>query len=182
MKGIIFNLLQEAVTRQYGADMWDDLIDAAEVDGAYTSLGNYADDEVTALVVQAAKALDLSAGEVLRWFGHSTIPMLAERYPEFFTRHDDARSFLLTLNSIIHPEVRKVYPGATPPVFGFDDSQPDALVMTYASRRRLCMLAEGFVTGSAAHFGQQVRMQHAQCMHEGAAHCVFELQFDPAHA
>ena len=35
MKGIVFNLLQEVVTQHYGEDVWDDLIDAAGVDGVY---------------------------------------------------------------------------------------------------------------------------------------------------
>lgn len=182
MKGIIFNLLQEAVTRQFGPDAWDDLIDAAGVDGAYTSLGNYHDDEITALVAQASQALGMTRGDVLRWFGQSTIPMLAARYPEFFTGHTATRNFLLTLNGIIHPEVRKIYPGAMPPVFGFDEGDPDELVMTYRSRRHLCMLAEGFITGSAQYFGQQVRMRQSQCMHDGAEHCTFHLRFDDATA
>ena len=43
MKGVIFNLLERAVTDEYGADVWDDLIDDAGVGGAYSSLGNYDD-------------------------------------------------------------------------------------------------------------------------------------------
>ena len=38
MKGIVFNLLEEVVTEAYGADAWDSLLDAAGLDGAYTSL------------------------------------------------------------------------------------------------------------------------------------------------
>ena len=40
MKGIIFNILSEAVVQAFGEDEWDDVLDAAGVDGAYTSLGN----------------------------------------------------------------------------------------------------------------------------------------------
>ena len=50
MKGIVFNLLQEVVTQHHGEDVWDDLVDAAGVDGVYTSVGSYSDDEMTALV------------------------------------------------------------------------------------------------------------------------------------
>ena len=54
MKGVIFNLLERVVTDEFGADTWDDLIDEAGVDGAYSSLGNYADAEVEALLGAAA--------------------------------------------------------------------------------------------------------------------------------
>ena len=41
MKGIIFNLLEEVVRKDYGDESWEDLLEAGQVDGAYTSLGNY---------------------------------------------------------------------------------------------------------------------------------------------
>ena len=46
MKGVVFNLLEEAVLREFGPDTWDELLDEANVRGAYTSLGNYSDDEI----------------------------------------------------------------------------------------------------------------------------------------
>jgi hypothetical protein len=44
MKGIIFNLLEEVVIRDHGADTWDELLSATCLDGAYTSLGSYPDE------------------------------------------------------------------------------------------------------------------------------------------
>ena len=41
MKGIVFNLLEEIVRETYGEDTWDDLLDSADLDGAYTSLRIY---------------------------------------------------------------------------------------------------------------------------------------------
>ena len=38
MKGIIYNLLEEVVSAEHGEDTWDALVDAAGVDGIYTSL------------------------------------------------------------------------------------------------------------------------------------------------
>ena len=49
MKGVLFNAVEEAVSREWGEDMWDDLLDAANVDGAYTALGNYPDEQLVAL-------------------------------------------------------------------------------------------------------------------------------------
>ena len=34
--------------------------------------------------------------------------MFAKRYPEFFEPHETTLEFLLTLNEMIHPEVRKL--------------------------------------------------------------------------
>ena len=50
MKGVVFNLLEEVVSSEFGEDTWDGLIDAAEVEGAYTSLGSYDDGDLGSLV------------------------------------------------------------------------------------------------------------------------------------
>lgn len=177
MKGVVFNLLEEAVSSEFGAKTWDDLLDAAGLDGAYTSLGSYPDEEVFKLVTAASNALNLSPSDILRWFGQRAMPMLANRYPVFFKGHDTTRSFLLTLNKIIHPEVKKLYPGAAPPVFDFDTSNADSLRIGYRSERKLCALAEGFMQGAADHYSERMQLEQPECMHHGAAKCVFLLRF-----
>ena len=83
----------------------------------------------------------------------------------------------MTLNSIIHAEVRKLYPGAEVPEFEFSTPADGALIMTYGSRRRLCALAEGFIQGTADHFGQTVVIAQPQCMNRGDEKCVLALKF-----
>lgn len=177
MKGIVFNLLEEIVVREHGDETWDALLDAAGVDGVYTSLGSYPDSDLLALVGAASTALSLPADDVVRWYGRNALPLLAERYPAFFEPHRDARTFVLTLNEIIHPEVRKLYPGAETPDFAFDASDPDRLVMDYRSSRRLCAFAEGLLLGAGDHFGQQVAIEQPECMHRGDERCLIEIGF-----
>ena len=178
MKGIVFNLLEEAVSTEFGDATWDRLLDDAGLDGAYTSLGSYDDAEIFRLVGVASSALNIPEQDVLRWFGRRAMPLLAKRYPAFFANHPNTRSFLLTLNSIIHPEVRKLYPGASPPVFDFDTGDSDALVIGYNSARRLCALAEGFMLGAADHYREEAQIRQSECMHDGAGKCFFHVRFD----
>ena len=49
MKGIVFNLLEQLVARDYGEDTWDALLDASGLEGAYTSLGSYPDGDFVKL-------------------------------------------------------------------------------------------------------------------------------------
>ena len=177
MKGIVFNLLQEVVSRDYGEDAWDDLLDAAEVGGVYTSLGSYPDEDLSALVGAASATLELPPQDVIRWFGRNALPLLAESHPEFFTGHASARPFVLTLNDIIHPEVRKVYPGADVPVFDFDATSDDVLILGYDSHRKLCAFAEGMIEGAASHWGQTVTINQPQCMLRDDPKCVLEISF-----
>ncbi len=177
MKGLVFNLLETVVSRRYGEDTWDALLDAAELGGAYTSLGNYPDAQMGALVTAASTALNLSPNEVLRWFGQEAMSVMVERYPEFFSAQTTTRPFVLSLNSIIHPEVRKLYPGADVPLFDFEDGPDGSLLMGYDSARKLCALAQGFVEGAGKHFGEVVRFEHLECMHKGDVKCRFRITF-----
>jgi hypothetical protein len=176
MKGIVFNLLEEVVTDAYGADTWDALLEAGGLEGSFTSLGSYPDQELMGLVEAAAAHLKVPAPSVLSWFGERALPRLAERYPQFFAGHDGTRSFLLTLNDVIHPEVRKVYPGAGVPEFDFDTSSEEVLVMGYRSERKLCALAEGFIRGAATYYGQSVELEQPRCMHRGDDECRLRIR------
>ena len=175
MKGIVFNLLEECVRSEHGEDTWDALLDAAQLDGAYTSLGSYPDADLVALVGAASQALDTPEDEIVRWFGRSALPLLAERYPQFFEPHDSTRPFLLTLNDIIHPEVRKIYPGADVPEFDFDTSSDEVLVMEYRSARGLCAFGEGLIEGAATKYGERVAIEQPTCINRGDPSCVLRI-------
>lgn len=155
MKGVIFNVVEEVVHDLFDADTWDDLLDVAEVDGAYTALGDYADTELLAIVSAACAATGNSAEEVLRLVGHHALPKLAARVPESIVDAPDAIAFIRKVNDIIHPEVLKIYPDSIPPAFEFED-HPDGLIVTYRSKRNLPALAEGLLSGVSLLFEEDV--------------------------
>jgi hypothetical protein len=178
MKGIIFNLFEEVVVEEHGDDTWEDMLERADIDGAYTAVGSYPDHQFISLLEAMPSGAGQSPEELLRWFGARAIPLLARRYPVFFEGHTSTRSFLLTLNDIIHPEVRKLYPDADVPVFDFDTpSNNGTLVVGYRSGRKLCNLAEGFIYGASAHFGEQVTIEQPHCMHRGDERCEIACHF-----
>ena len=179
MKGLVFNLLRDVVEAEDGPDAWDDVLAQAGSDGVHASLGVYPDAELCALVRAASERDGRPPEEVLRWFGARALPLLAVQHPQFFDGHAGTRGFLLTLNDVIHPEVRKLHPGADPPDFGFEQPDDRTLLMHYASGRRLCGLAEGFVLGSAEHFGESVHVDQPRCMLRGDERCVLRLRFGP---
>lgn len=181
MKGLLFNLLELVVTDQFGEDAWDDVLDDAGAAGAYTAIGNYPDKEFLQLLDVLPAGAGSSAADQLRWFGRAAMPMLAQRYEVFFAPHATTRSFLLSLNDIIHPEVRKLYAGGDVPVFDFENGNgvgPNSVRMGYRSPRRFCHLAEGFVLGAADYFGQSVTLHQPECMHHGADRCLISCEFD----
>jgi predicted hydrocarbon binding protein len=177
LKGIVFNLLEDVVSAEFGPQAWEDLLAEIGSGGVYTSLGSYPDEQMQAMVMAAAKKLDKSRAEVLRWFGRAAMPRLIERYPHFFEHPRTARELVLSVNQIIHPEVRKIYPGAVVPTFDFRDAEDGSLLMGYRSPRKLCALAQGFVEGAAAHYGETIQFAHLKCMHRGDDECLMRISF-----
>lgn len=175
MKGIIFNLLEDAVVDAYGESAWDGALEAAELDGVYTSLGNYDDADMTKLVSVVGTALSVPDDDVLRWFGRQAIPGMVKRWPGFFAPHQQTVPFLKTLNSVIHPEVRKLYAGASCPHFDFTTSADGSLVIGYRSPRRLCGLAHGFILGTGDHYGETLAVRHLECVIEGSDRCLIAV-------
>ncbi len=175
MKGIIFNLLEDVVVDAYGDPAWDKALEEAGLDGVYTSLGNYDDTEITDLVSVFGTALSMSDDDVLRWFGQRAISGMVARWPDFFAPHEHTVSFLRSLNSVIHPEVRKLYAGAYCPHFDFTYPADGSLVIGYRSPRKLCGLAHGFILGAADHYGDTLTVRHLECMHEGSDRCLMAV-------
>lgn len=177
MKGVVFNLLERVVTEKYGEETWDSLLDATGQEGAYTAVGSYEDGGFLSLVAAASSELGVPVDDLVRWFGRSSLPLLREKYPAFFD-HDSTRSFILTLNDVIHPEVRKLFPGADVPDFDFETPGDGQITLGYRSARKLCSFAEGLIEGAAEYFGEQVRMKQPTCMKRGDDKCTIVCSFE----
>lgn len=182
MKGIIFDLLQQVMSERYGDDAWDEVLEASGVEGSYTAVGSYPDEDLLTLVGTGSRSLGVPVDELVRWFGRECIPLLKHRFPVFFERHDDTRSFLLTLNEVIHPEVRKLFPGAYAPSFDFSIPAENAIALGYYSHRNLCVFAEGLIEGSAKLYGERVTVEQSSCTKRGDERCVLVATFVTANA
>ncbi len=175
MKGVIFNAIEETVRSEHGEDAWDDLLESAGVTGAYTSLGTYPDQQVYALVDAACAALGVGREDLLRHLGRRTFGYLAQRSPDLMVDMNDSRTVLLSLNSVIHPEVRKMYPGADAPVFEVVTGDDHSISLSYRSKRGLCHFAEGLALGAADHFHESLEVTQPRCQHEGAVDCELRM-------
>ena len=180
MKGIVFDLLEQVVSNEFGEETWDQLLEQSGVEGAYTSLGTYPDEELYRLVGAASAAMKMPGDDLVQWFARKAMPLMALKFPEFFQPHRQTRPFLLTLNDVIHPEVRKLFPGADVPAFTFDSSNPEKLILYYDSKRKLCTFAMGLIEGAAGHYKEKVTIEHPLCMKRGDAKCALHLSFEKA--
>ena len=171
MKGIVFNILNEMVEEKFGFEAWEGLLEATGLDGIFVATETFPDEDLFKLVAAAETATGIPAETLVRSFGEYMVPQFARHYPVFFENQSNLKHFLLTVDEVIHVEVRKLFPDAGLPKFDYVDREDNQLTMLYRSPRKLCVLAEGLITGSAAHFGQQIDLSHDVCMHQGSDHC-----------
>lgn len=157
MKGLIFNLVEHVVVTQFGPEAWESILDRASLDGAYTAVGNYDDGQLMAIAASACEETGMATPYLLEAVGLHGVPFLAERYPQFFANAPTMERFLEGLESVIHTEVRKIYPGANPPLFEYE-SMETGYQLTYSSQRNLPHLALGMLHGTAAHYKESVRI------------------------
>lgn len=180
MKGIILNLLEEVVCAAHGEQVWDQFLSDAGLAGGYTCMGIYPDEDLHALVTAASLGLAIPSDELVRRLGHGAALGFSRRYPHFFTPHRRSIDFVLTLNDVIHPEVRKINPDAEPPEFAFSRVADDELLVEYRSRRGLCALADGMLRGAAVYYRERATVSHEQCTHLRDEVCVMRCWFGPA--
>ncbi|MEZ4217316.1 MAG: heme NO-binding domain-containing protein [Myxococcota bacterium] len=178
MKGIIFNAFEQFVIDSWGEDFLDDVLDrcSLQTQEPFVGPGTYPDEDLLEIVAHTVKALDVPLPQALRAFGRYAFPALASAFPVCVRPHAGARSFLRSVDDVIHVEVRKLHPDASTPAFRYRDDG-DALVIEYHSQRSLCHLMEGLIDGVADHFGESIAQRQTRCTADGAPHCEFRLEF-----
>lgn len=178
MKGVIFNVLEELVIEKAGMEGWNNILLKAGSDGIYTSGDSYPDEELFGLVGQICEALNLDLPTVVGIFGEYLFDQLDARHPTFVKNSTDLKSFLISVDTVIHSEVLKLYQNPNLPRFNYIDAGDKNLTMHYTSPRKLCILAEGLIRGAAKRFGNEISIDHPICMHNGSDHCVFHVSIN----
>lgn len=153
MKGLIFTEFMEMVESVWSLDMVDRIIEVSRVPsgGVYTSVGNYPHDEIVALVSALSAEIGTPTNELIRIFGDHLFGRFAKAYPRFFDGITDSFAFLSGIESIIHAEVRKLYPDADLPTFEVE-AESNRLTLTYFSDHPFADLAQGLIEGCLKHF------------------------------
>ncbi len=179
MQGTIFTSFSEMVIEKLGMEVWNELLDTVKPasEGVYTSGMRYCDSEMMALVEALSIKTDIDASTLVRTFGGYLFIHLYNSSPADITHIDNLKDFLLSIDSVIHKEVQRVYPKAYLPSFEYDESTEGELVMYYHSKRKLCHLSEGLILSAAEHFNQAITIHQPECMHHGADKCKLHITF-----
>ena len=181
MKGAIFKLLEDFVVANHGPDAFEDLLDATELetDEPFVGPGNYPPGDLLALVAKASEVHEVEVDVLLHAFGRHSFPALASSVPTLLEGLDDPRSFLTNLESMIHTEVRKLDPEASPARFTVLEESGESIDLRYESPFGLFPLVEGFLEGVGDWYDQPVGYERVRV---DGTNAVFRITFPSAGA
>ena len=159
MKGMVFTEFLDMVELKFSADMVDDIIEDSELPngGAYTAVGTYDHAELVRMVEALAHRSDVPVPTLVHAFGLHLFGRFHALYPGFFSGIPTALDFLEGIETVIHTEVRKLYPDAQLPEFDCVRTA-SGLDMVYSSPRHFGDLATGLIEGALLHFGDPVSL------------------------
>jgi len=160
MKGMVFTELMEMVEATWSLDMVDAIIARSRVasGGAYTAVGTYPHAEIVALVAALSEETGVAVPELIRRLGQHLFGHFVLAYPRFFQGMSGSFQFLSGIESVIHAEVRKLYPDAELPTFEVEPGN-DTLALTYFSEHPFADLALGLIEGCVGHFGEAITVK-----------------------
>jgi Haem-NO-binding len=161
MKGIVFTEFLDMVSDRYGEKLVDDIIEDAHLPhgGAYTSVGTYPHAEMVTLVDAMSQRTGVNLEALLEIFGHHLFGRFYVRYPAFMDSTPDALDFLMGIETIVHTEVRKLYPDAQLPQFETRRVSDHQIKMHYHSVHDFSALAVGLIKGCAQHYKCELQIQ-----------------------
>jgi hypothetical protein len=177
MKGVVFTEFLEMVESQNSALYAQSIIEESRLasGGAYTAVGTYPESEMAALVGALSRRSGVAPGELLRQFGRHLFARFSELYPSLFGEAEDAFSFLASVETKIHVNVKKLYPDASLPRFEVVEQSADLFRIIYRSERHLEDLCEGLIEGCLAHFGERAQIERRVLARAPAAIVEFRL-------
>jgi len=164
MLGMVFTELVEMLESRFSPELVDTVLTQAELPhgGAYTAVGYYPHSEIVRIISVLTEHTGLSSADLQRVFGEHLLGRFAVMYPELFAGKLTLYDFLASIDSHIHVEVTKLYPGAQLPRFEVLERSPDALRLAYRSPRGMVALAEGLIRGASLHYQEPHSISHSQ--------------------
>lgn len=179
MKGVIFNIAEEFITDKWGEATYEEIISNLPIQTKepYVGPGTYPDQDFFVIVSKAAEITHSNINDFLKDFGYFSFFKLVELAPQFIKTYSHPKPFLMSVEGIIHVEVRKLYMDTYLPTFTYRDTSADTLIITYYSKRKLYAFMEGLIDGTAAYFKVPIKQKHTIYTKDGKEYCDFELTF-----
>lgn len=176
MKGVIFTEFLDLVEASYGMEVVDQVLTKGCPDDlGFTSVGTYDYRTLVSLVVELSATIGKPPQEVVFGFGKQLFHRLIEIYPDSTKGVNSTIGLVLKVEDVIHDEVLKLYADAEIPSFRFPVCENGVFQLEYISARPFADLAEGLLSTSIEHFGDDLEIERVDLDGEPGTHALFRL-------
>jgi len=163
MRGSIFVEFMDHLEQRYGLENVDavisDLGESLPTAAAYTGVGDYPHEELLAIAQGICSTTDTELETLIHEFAKYLIVAFKRMHPAYFERAGDVFEFLESIESIIHRDVRRLYPHSRPPLITIERLEDGSRKLIYESHRPLAPLALSLAEVSAAMFDQSLAIE-----------------------
>lgn len=175
MLGMVFTELLEMVEEKFSLDVVDDVLEATGLSGAYTSVGDYADADLVAIVHALSDRTGVAVHDLLVAYGEHLFGRFVVTHGFLLGDGADMYAFLAGLESHVHTEVRRLYEASKPPTFSSRWSDEGTFALEYRSDRGLWPFAVGLLRGCFEHFGERPSLSVEDLSGGAGTHVRFTL-------
>jgi hypothetical protein len=179
MNGMLFVMLADLVCEDFSPALWDDILTEAGVVGVYTSLGDYPDAELFALVDAAVHITNLPQRDVLLLAGRQGFRRLAVHVASVLAGIPTWHELLMGLDATVHAEVAKLSDVPRQAVFHGTRVASEVVELRYEGGRGLCVVGEGLIRGAGDWYGVELAVDQVECVHRGGDACTFTVEQVP---
>ena len=179
MKGIIFNIAENYIIEKHGYETLKEIVTACSLETKEPFVGpnTYPDADLLEIVGKAVDILKTDLASFLKSLGHYSFRQLSDRHPNFVEGYTHPKDFLLTVEGVIHMEVRKLYEESKLPTFQYQDLGENELIITYFSERKLYPFVDGLIDGVVDYFGYKAEKKSTIYEKDGVELCDFHIKF-----
>lgn len=180
MKGVIFNITEKYISKEYGEKFLFEILESGrlQTDEPFVGPGTYPFEDLLEIVGMVVEKKDVQVNDFLEGLGVFAFLDLAKRHPVFLENHECAKTFLMTVDKIIHVEVRKLYSDASLPAFRYTEPSADELIITYYSEKKLYYFMKGLIQGVSELFGERIQQVMNIYVKGSIELCDFHLTFN----
>lgn len=180
MKGQIFVILEHFIVDNYGRDAYEKFFEKVHTQlvtkEPFVGPGTYPDQDMLTLVGAVVNDFGIKLEDALEGFGRYAFSHLASGIPDIMSKFKDPLELLMSLESIVHTEVRKFYRDSSPPSFSAVRHSKGRITLTYKSGRQLFPLVIGLVRGCGDYFNRSLECTMQESGEGWATFNVFETE------
>ncbi|MCZ8355934.1 MAG: heme NO-binding domain-containing protein [Cyclobacteriaceae bacterium] len=163
MHGLIFNQLEQFVTKNHGHAVWEQIEKASGSETPIFLPTKMYDDKFLFSILQAAeKTLNVPGDQILFSFGEYMAPQLIKIYSHSIKPEWTVIDLLEHTENTMHKAVRFADKLADPPKLNCKRIQSNAVEISYRSPRGIIAFGKGVISGFSKAYNQPLQIVQSQ--------------------